>query len=76
MGEFFLFHPVYEGMTYGPPPDLCTEQKKEGEYTHPPYVVRGKEEKFPHVRGLSPRKRAHLIFSAIFQPIFKYLDSF
>ena len=49
MGKFFLLDPYYEGMTYSSLPDLFTEQKKEGEYTHPPYVVRGKEEKFPHV---------------------------
>ena len=46
-GEFFLLVLLYAGQTHGYPP-LCV-QKKEGEYTHPPYVVRGKEENFPQV---------------------------
>ena len=47
MGEFFLFHPVYEGMTYGPPPDLCTEQKKGGRVYTPSLCSKGKRRKIP-----------------------------
>ena len=47
MGEFFLFHPVYEGITYGPPPDLCTEQKKGGRVYTPSLCSKGKRRKIP-----------------------------